>query len=290
MVHHIAHYLARDLESKSGSLRKVALVVVDGLALDQWVVLRNALAEQLGPDDQVEEDGVFAWVPTLTSVSRQSIFAGEAPIFFESSLQSTHKERSHWQRFWEDAGVPSGAIGYVRQSRHQADDAFLGNVLTVSERPAMRVLGVVVGTVDETMHGIVTGSSGLHGVVRDWAIGGAFCKLAHSLLKDGYEVLITADHGNITGHGMGKPNVGAIADERGERAHVFSDDLTRANTRAEFPGSIEWPQIGLPDGYRPLLAPGRRAFIKEGTTAVGHGGISLEEVVVPFVRISRGAK
>lgn len=287
MVHHIPHHMARDLEGTGGALRRKALVVVDGLALDQWVVLRKALAERLGPTERVEEDGAFAWVPTLTSVSRQSIFAGEAPIFFESSLQSTHKEKFHWQRFWEDAGVPSTAIGYVRQSRHQADAAFLQDVLAVSERPGMRVLGVVVGTVDETMHGIVTGSSGLHGVVRDWAIGGAFCKLVHSLLEDGYEVLITADHGNITGHGMGKPNVGAIADERGERAHVFSDDLTRANTRENFPGSIEWPQLGLPESYRPLLAPGRSAFIKEGTTAVGHGGISLEEVIVPFVRITR---
>lgn len=290
MVHHIPHHMARDLEGGSGAPRKKALVVVDGLALDQWVVLRNALAEQLGSGEQVEEDAAFAWVPTLTSVSRQSIFAGEAPIFFESSLQSTHKEPSHWQRFWEDAGVPSAAIGYVRQKRHQTDSAFLNDVLTVSERPGTRVLGVVVGTVDETMHGIVTGSSGLHGVVRDWALGGAFHKLVRSLLDGGYEILITADHGNITGTGMGKPNVGAIADERGERAHVFSDDLTRANTRAEFPESIEWPQIGLPDGYRPLLAPGRRTFIKEGTTAVGHGGISLEELIVPFVQISRGAE
>lgn len=290
MVHHIPHHMARDLEGSTGRPRRKALVVVDGLALDQWVVLRNALADQLSPAEQVEEDGSFAWVPTLTSVSRQSIFAGEAPIFFEASLQSTHKERAHWQRFWEDAGVPSTAIGYARQSRHQTDDAFLADVLALSERPATRVLGIVVGTVDETMHGIVTGSSGLHGVVRDWAIGGAFYKLVHSLLYDGYEVLVTADHGNITGHGMGKPNVGAIANERGERAHVFSDDLTRANTKQEFPGSLEWPQIGLPDGYRPLLAPGRHAFIKEETTAVGHGGISLEEVIVPFVRISRGGK
>lgn len=290
MVHHIPHYMARDLVGGCGNLQRMALVVIDGLALDQWVVLRQALGEQLAPANQVEEDGAFAWVPTLTAVSRQSIFAGEAPIFFESSLQSTRKEPAHWQRFWENVGVSRPAIGYVRQGRHQTDDAFLVDVLAVSEHPATRVLGVVVGTVDETMHGIVTGSGGLHGVVRDWAVGGAVCKLVDSLLKDGYEVLITADHGNITGDGMGKPNVGAIADERGERAHVFSDDNTRANTKRQFPGSIEWPQIGLPDGYRPLLAPGRNAFIKEGTTAVGHGGISLEEVIVPFVRISKGVE
>jgi hypothetical protein len=45
MVHHVPRFLARNLES--GREEKAALVVVDDLALDQWVVLREALAEQL---------------------------------------------------------------------------------------------------------------------------------------------------------------------------------------------------------------------------------------------------
>jgi hypothetical protein len=30
-------------------------------------------------------------------------------------------------------------------------------------------------------------------------------------------VILTADHGNVEGVGIGKPNVGVTADERGER-------------------------------------------------------------------------
>jgi hypothetical protein len=45
--------------------------------------------------------------------------------------------------------------------------------------------------------------------------------------------------------------------------------------------------VGLPEDYLPLLAPGRFAFVSEGEHIVGHGGISLEELVVPFVRIER---
>lgn len=41
----------------------------------------------------------------------------------------------------------------------------------------------------------------------------------------------------------------------------------------------------LPDTYRALLAPGRGAFIHEGKTTVAHGGIALEEVLVPFVAL-----
>ena len=290
MVHHIPHHMAHGCRLGTPHAKRMALVVVDGLALDQWVLVRDALVAQMGSSVLVDEDAAFAWVPTLTGVSRQAIFAGEAPIFFEGSLGSTHKEPGHWQRFWEDHGASASDVGYVRQGNQELDSAFLERVKAVSERSATRYLGVVVGTIDQTMHGLVTGSSGLHGVVRDWASRGCFTNLVRCLLADEYEVLVTSDHGNITGHGMGKPKVGAIANERGERAHVFPDDLTRQAVLQEFEGSFAWPQIGLPESYRPLLSPGRQAFLREHTTAVGHGGIALEEVIVPFVRITRGAE
>jgi len=293
MVHHVPHHIARRFTPTGAGapgtrMTRHALIVVDGLALDQWVVLRTVLREQLGPDAVLEEDASFAWVPTLTGVSRQSIFAGEPPFFFGTTLGSTHRERSHWQRFWEERGARRLEIGYTCQRKQEPDETFLERVRELSSHPKMRLLGLVVGTVDQSMHGVVTGTSGLHSIVRDWARSGAFARLLGALFDDGYEVFITADHGNITGSGIGKPNVGAVADERGERVHVFVDDRTREQVRAEFPGSLPWPQIGLPESYRALLAPGRSAFISEGKTTVAHGGIAMEEVIVPFVKMERG--
>ena len=57
--------------------------------------------------------------------------------------------------------------------------------------------------------------------------------------------------------------------------------------QARFPEAIAWPSIGLPADYLPLFAPGRSAFVQEGERIVGHGGVILEEVVVPFIRIER---
>ena len=114
---------------------------------------------------------------------------------------------------------------------------------------------------------------------------GYFRRLVSLLHENGFEVCMTADHGNIEALGMGKPNVGDIADERGQRAHVFRDDLTRATVHAEYDDTIIWPQVGLPDDYRALLAGKRTAFMHKGQRAVTHGGISIEEVIVPFVRI-----
>jgi hypothetical protein len=42
---------------------------------------------------------------------------------------------------------------------------------------------------------------------------------------------------------------------------------------------------GLPGNFLALFAGGRTAFMQQGEPAVVHGGISVEELMVPFVKI-----
>lgn len=91
----------------------------------------------------------------------------------------------------------------------------------------------------------------------------------------------------MQGRGIGKPQVGVLAEERGSRAYVFDDTRTRSIASSKMPTAIEWPQIGLPDSYVALLAPSRDAFATKGAELIGHGGIAMEEVIVPFVQIRR---
>ena len=57
--------------------------------------------------------------------------------------------------------------------------------------------------------------------------------------------------------------------------------------QGRFPDTIAWPAIGLPGDFLPLIAPGRCAFISPGDRIVAHGGISLEELVVPVIHVER---
>lgn len=54
-----------------------------------------------------------------------------------------------------------------------------------------------------------------------------------------------------------------------------------------FPAAMEWPTTGLPGNYLPLLAPHRKAFVREDEHLVSHGGLSVEEIIVPLVQIER---
>ena len=80
---------------------------------------------------------------------------------------------------------------------------------------------------------------------------------------------------------------GVIAETRGQRARVYPTPELRAQVAASFAFAREWQPVGLPPGYFPLVAGGRDAFVKQGTSIVGHGGIAIEEVIVPLVKFSR---
>ena len=280
MVHHLPRYLSRRLADLSGG--KAALIVVDGLALDQWIVLRNVLETQR-PQLRFRENAVFAWIPTITSISRQAIFSGTPPFYFPSSIHTTNKESSSWSRFWVDQGFTEREAGYVKG----LGDGPVEDVRDLLSRPGICVLGLVIDKVDRIMHGMELGTAGMHNQVRQWAGEGFMAELLDILINHGFTVFLTSDHGNIEAEGIGRPSEGVIADLRGERVRVYPDPTLRAGVRQQYPAAIAWPALGLPDDYLALLAPGRSAFVREGERVVGHGGVSLEEVVVPMVQIER---
>ena len=297
MVHHIPRHMAlarsaaTTFDSQHAHSVRQALVVVDGLALDQWIVLRNALREQLEEGLEVLEDACFAWVPTSTTVSRQAIFSGKEPFAFGTTLNDTRHERRHWATFWEGHGLTGPEVGYLVEGRDRVEAEFLEEVRRAADNGRLRALGIVVNNIDEAMHGTTMGSGGLHALLRQWASVGSLARLLGALSERGFDVVVTSDHGNIEAHGMGRLDAGSVVASRSVRAHVFRDRHTRAAAAANFPDAIEWPaRAGLPSGFFPLLASGRRAFQKKGRYGVGHGGIALEEVIVPFVKIRRLAQ
>jgi hypothetical protein len=280
MLHHIPRVLAREVGGSRD--KKAVFILVDGLALDQWIVLRDILQSQR-QNLRFRESAVFAWIPTITSVSRQAAFAGKPPIYFPASINTTNKEQYLWTQFWADQGLTGYAVTYAKG----LGDSDIDKVRELLSHPKIRVAGLVIDKVDKIMHGMELGAAGMHNQVRQWAMQGFMSDLIDLLLDQGFQIFLSSDHGNVEAKGCGRPAEGAVADIRGERVRVYSDDLLRSAVKERFPEAIEWPSFGLPDDYCALLAPPRRAFIRDGETIVGHGGISIEELVVPLIQIER---
>lgn len=280
MVHQISRFLAFERTRKK--LPKIALLVLDGMAFDQWLLLRKNL-EACDKAWRFQESTAFAWVPTLTTVTRQSIFAGEPPFYFPDSLETTSKEKAHWQRFWEDQGVQRTGVDLVTSLDGPHDpklETALGNA-------RLSVLGIVWNKVDDIMHGMELQTAGMHNQVRLWASQGHLQQLLFRLQQDGFVIYLTADHGNVTATGVGIPREGALVEIRGQRVRVYDRSDFLEEVAIKFPESIRWPNYGLPPARHILLAGDLNAFADAGKEIVSHGGIALEEVLVPFVTITR---
>ena len=140
------------------------------------------------------------------------------------------------------------------------------------------------------MHGMKMGMAGLNVVIDSWLSEWKFREKISVLLDKGFEIIITADHGNQEAIGIGNINEGVKAETRGERVRIYSDPMLRESCAQACKHSVvAWPgpTLGLPKNTYPLIANSDCAFKSKGETIVGHGGISLHEVIVPFVIINR---
>lgn len=279
LLHHLPRFLARDAADHQD---KMALVVIDGLALDQWLILRHVLTAQ-NAHLSLREQTIFAWAPTLTSISRQAAFSGKPPVYFPNSILTTDKEPALWMQFWVDQGFSANEVMYAKG----LGDGAMESIAESLSHPKVRVAGLVIDRIDQIMHGMVLGTAGMHNQVRQWAKEGYLNALLTLLLDHGFSIYLTSDHGNIEAIGCGRPAEGAVADLRGERARIYSDELLRARIHKNFPGAIAWPGLGLPENFYPLIASHRKAFVGSKERIVTHGGCSLEELIVPLVHIER---
>ncbi len=283
MVHHIPRYLA--LRREQGE-EKVALVVFDGMAFDQWVQIREILAKR-APELTFEEAGCFAWIPTLTAVSRQAIFSGLRPREFADSIDGTGAEKGRWISFWQEARVLGGDVLY-RKSIRSVDD--LPDLAGALDSSAAKVAGLVVDTIDEFVHGAVLGKRGIAAQIENWCDSGFVERLFASLTSKGFSVYVTSDHGNVDAVGQGRPNQGVAAELRGERVRAYRSEVLAAEASSGGSGRFRVESAGLPSEFLPVFAGGRTAFLNAGDRAVVHGGLAIEELIVPFVRIASTRK
>ncbi|MDW8111707.1 MAG: PglZ domain-containing protein, partial [Candidatus Bipolaricaulota bacterium] len=150
----VAEFLAYRIRQGT---HRLALLVVDGLALDQWLVLRDEAG--LEP---LEESAIFACLPTLTPVARQALLSGRRPVHFPDTWKRTDAEERRWREFWAGEGLPPSAILYLRDPDPQTLEDALSD-------PRTRALAVVLTTVDRILHGMQLGTAGLHQQIRQWA-------------------------------------------------------------------------------------------------------------------------
>lgn len=273
MVHQIQHYIVNTL--KKEEKKKVILIVFDCMSQFNWSIIKHYLNER---GYLIEDKACFAWIPTITSVSRQALFSGEIPINFKETLFTSDYDEKHFKNFFINHDYNENSIMFFRDIE-TFEEEDLKNAL---ERN-VDVIGIVVDLIDKLVHTQMFDYEGLYNNIEFYLNKGYLDKFFASAIKHGYEIFIASDHGNILTIGQGTINEGVLIETLSKRVVVCEKDLK--NIYLNDKEVIEWIGTGLPNEYNYIICDSNYSFYRYGESTLSHGGMSFEEVIVPFARI-----
>jgi len=252
---------------RSNPSEKKALMVMDGMNYWQWQILGKALKEK---GILFFQNASLAYIPTITTWSRQSIFRGDKP-----DLSGNHADESKFfEDFWKKFNIPEYQISFMRFGVHEALKA-------ASISNDIRMLALLCNDLDDIMHGSVMGNEQLLVSTVQWVEKSGITELISGLLKKGFQIFLTADHGNVEATGVKnlalKEKTGTIS--RGKRHLHFHNETMQQSFFDSNPLLITGKR-----GLSVYLKHGE-AFTDPGNVVITHGGSHIWEVIVPFIHI-----
>jgi predicted AlkP superfamily pyrophosphatase or phosphodiesterase len=282
--HHLYHTL-HYIESINQRIHRVALIVLDGLSLADWMLIRPAW-QMRHQEWEIGEHLVLAQVPSVTSVSRQALVSGLRPARLADTLVTTQHEGRRWREFWQaryDVAPDRFLCGALDQ---RSETPLLPEIL--SQRTMAACL--VSTAIDNMLHGATQGSADVQASLRLWLADGSrrLEALIDRLLEERMLVVLASDHGHVEVTGMGRPQEGALVESRSQRARLYTNADFARTVQTQYPETILWSDNALlPSGWHALMPAARQAFAPQGTRVVSHGGLTIDEMIVPLVHIER---
>ncbi|SIQ53095.1 PglZ domain-containing protein [Pontibacter lucknowensis] len=248
---------------------KIALIVVDGMAYWQYQLLRDSLEDGL----KLEEGVTYSWIPSITQLSRQAIFRGDAPT--SSYEQKPKNEENLWHSFWKRKGISPTSIRYSHDTVEPID---LDKVTKYA---------LVFKELDDKMHSS-SDYVDLKSLTENWLAKEKISNAINTLLELGFILFLTTDHGNIQAQGwrslkdrekLGTTKTGSrSARHLGYSDQWLAEDFIKLN--ADIAPSVAYDGKGI--YFKDTLS-----FSNE-ESLVTHGGSHILEVLIPFVKITHG--
>lgn len=243
---------------------KAVVIVMDGMSEFDWTILKRSFTEIC-----YRQSAAFAMIPSTTSISRQCLLSGKYP----SQLIEPWKQSKEKNEFYECArkyGYKDNQIDYERGY----DASFSAFV---------KCGAVIILDIDELVHAQCQGRVGMLNddivLMKQNKLAG----LTKRLLQEGFDVYITADHGNTPCTGLGRLTGSGVEVETRSHKMVVLKDFANKDGLIERYGLLEYPKYYLPKDYDYLICNVGESLDIKGENVMTHGGISLDEVVVPFI-------
>lgn len=285
---------------------KVFFVLIDNFRLDQWSEVKDLLTNEFN----ISESEFLSILPTATQYARNAIFAGLMPSQIEkihptlwldeNDDESKNMYEETFLRLQIERYKQKHTFSYNKLLTSSAGEKLVQNINSLKEK---QLNVVVINFVDMLSHArteskmireLASDEAAYRSLTRSWFKHSSTMEILRKAKEMGYKIILTTDHGTIRVKNPLK---------------VIGDKTVNTNIRYKTGRNLEYDRkkvydihtperVGLPTPHistKYIFATGSDFFaypnnynhyVSYYNNTFQHGGISMEEMIVPLITLT----